>query len=112
MAKYGNNGSCYWKIIETKEDAMNTWQGQNNKDYVSKSIDGGLALLINKNGGYHCARVSELTDVHESVVFPNISARINALLLNEKKSCQKGNKGIDAGISTLNTVDFLLSTNK
>ncbi len=105
MAKFGNNGSCYWKILETKEEALNTWQGTANEDYVSKSIDSGLALLINSSGGYHCAKVLDLKDVHEGKDFPKLFERIKVLLGEVKKNCQEGE--VDKAMETLDLIIWL-----
>lgn len=93
MAKYGNNGNCYWEIFETKEEALKKWQAIGNIEYVSKCLESGLALLVNSNGGYHCASVSELTDVHESDKgFPQFPRGLVYALGEAKKAIKSGDE--------------------
>lgn len=46
-----------------------------NEDYIKKSIEKGLCLLINECGGYHCDSIDGLIDVHESKGYPKLIDR-------------------------------------
>ena len=83
MKKYGFENGCYWKIIETQEQANEHWQGS--EDYAQKNIARGNCLFINEKGGYHCGPISNKKDIHMSDSHPTIDERLEALLDNEGK---------------------------